>query len=131
MGEEDADAQQRQPHQNAPRQMGFHPVHGKQRAMRNLTRGRTQPRFIGHVVDCVEAHRDQQRLQQNLRRRHADVKAEHQNTGQREAEEKGQQKQQREKNVEVKAYPTELKPGGGGDKQRRQQPDHQQPAKLH
>ncbi len=88
MGEEDADAQQRQPHKNAPRQMGFHPVHGKQRAMRNLTRCRTQPRFIGHVVDCVEAHRDQQRLQQNLRRRHADVKAEHQNTGQREAEEK-------------------------------------------
>ena len=131
MGEEDADAQQRQPHQNAPRQMGFHPVHGKQRAMRNLARGRAQPRFIGHVVDRVEAYRDQQRLQQNLRRRYADVKAEHQNTGQREAEEKGQQKQQREKNVEVKAYPTELKPGGGGDEQRRQQPDHQQPAKLH
>jgi antigen polymerase len=33
-------------HQNAPRQMGFYPVHGKQRPTRNLTRCRTQPRFI-------------------------------------------------------------------------------------
>ncbi len=81
MGEEDTDAQQRQPHQNPPGQMGFNPVHGKQRTTWNIARCRTQSRFVGHVVDGIEAHRNQQRLQQNLRRRHADVKAEYQDTG--------------------------------------------------
>jgi hypothetical protein len=42
MRKEDADAQQRQPHQNAPGQVGFHPIHGKQRAMRNLRAERSR-----------------------------------------------------------------------------------------
>ena len=131
MHEEGADRKQRDHHQQNPGDVRFNAIHGKQRSPRNVGLRRPQTRFVGHVIDRIETDRDQQRLQQHVRRRHADAKAEHQRTGQREAEEEGQQEQQREENVEVKANTAKLKPGQGANKQRRQQPDGKQPGKLH
>ncbi len=125
MHKEDADAYQRNQHQHYPRQMRFHPVHGEQRATRLHLRRLAQSGFIRDVVNCIKAGRRQQSLHHDPRRRDADVKAEHQHAGEREAEEEGQQKQQREKDVEVKAHAAKFKPGQGGDKHRRQQPDDQ------
>ena len=90
MHEERADRKQRNHHQQNPGDVRFNPVHGEQRPTRSAGLCRPQTRFVGHVVDRIEADRNQQRLQQHVRRRHADAETEHQRTGQREAEEEGQ-----------------------------------------
>lgn len=130
MHEENRHADEGDSHQHNPRQMGFYPIHGKQWTTGCGVFRRAQARFIGDVIHRVKAGRREQRLQQDFRRSDAHIKAEHEDAGQREAKEKGQQKQQREEYVEVKTYAPEFKPGERGDKQRAQQPDHQQAAKL-
>ena len=131
MHKKDADAQQGHQRQDPPGQVGLNAVNGKQRPARARYAAAAQPGFVSHVIDGVKAGGEQLGLQQDLRRRNADVEAEHQRHRQRKAEEEGQQKKQREEDVKVKAHPAKLKVRQGGDKQRGKQPDHQQAGKLH
>ena len=108
MHEEDADADRGDGHEHHPRQMGLHPVHGKERPTRGSLRW-SQTRFIGDVVNTIEAGR----RQQGWRRISGGATL----TSKRKTRilvsgkpKRRSAKQQREEHVKVEAHPAELKP---------------------
>ncbi|MOA23203.1 hypothetical protein D3C78_1438080 [compost metagenome] len=109
--------------------MRLYPVHGEHWLMR-LAATLTQPRLVADVVNRVEGGGRKNGIQQELNRHHGHVKLEHQQAGQREAKVKRQQIEQGKEDVKVEADTPKLLIGQGQHKQRPDQIDDKQPAKL-